>query len=78
MNKKESKKDTVTLFDQLNKVYVMIKLGTNKNWERWISDNKKKWVKTHNSLSLDEVIRIKETVIANNYNNLFKIVVDKK
>lgn len=78
MNKKKSKQDTISLFDQLNKVYVMIKLGQNKKWERWISDNKEKWIKTHSSLSMDDVIRIKEKIISNNYNNLYSVVIDKR
>lgn len=71
------KKEPVLLFDQLNKVYVKICLGKDKKWERWVSDTKKKWVLTHNSLSLDDVIKLKEEVVANNYNNLYSLILHK-
>lgn len=72
------KKEPTMLFDQLNKVYVKIILGKDKKWERWVSDTKKNWVMTHNSLSLDDVIRIKEQVVSNNYNNLYSLILQKK
>lgn len=74
-----SKKKETILFDQLNKVYVMIKLGENKKWQRWVSNNKKdNWVMTHESLSMNEVMIMREKVIANNYNNLYSLIIDKK
>lgn len=72
------KKEPMMLFDQLNKVYVKIILGKGDKWERWVSDTKKKWIMTHNSLSLDDVIRMKEEVVSNNYNNLYSLILHKK
>lgn len=71
------KKEPITLFDQLNKVYVKIVIGTDDKFERWVSNDKKKWVMTHNSMSLDDVMKMKEKVINNNIKNLYSLVLYK-
>jgi hypothetical protein len=43
-------------------------------WERWESKDKINWIKTHDSLSFDYVMRTQEEIKNKNYLNLFKII----
>jgi hypothetical protein len=79
MGNKNSKNEPVNLFDRSEKVFVKFQLSENKDkWQRWMSKTKKKWVLTHESLSLEEVMCFQERLISTNYDNLFKIITGKK
>lgn len=69
----------VNLTDKLNKRHIRLVLSKDgKMWERWESVDKKKWKKTHNGLSLDNVMKEQEEIKNRNYFNLFKLLFSKK
>jgi hypothetical protein len=74
------KAETVNLTDKLNRKHIRLVLSNDGKgvWERWESKDKEKWVKTHESLSIDSVIKEQETVKSRNYLNLFKLIFSKK
>jgi hypothetical protein len=59
--------------DKYNKLYVRVKVGK-KGWDRFVSLDKKKWIKTHSNLPMKEALSIREEVINNNFKNLFNII----
>lgn len=70
--------DPISMFDRVNKLYVRIKLSEDKKyWERSISKNKRKWVMTHTSLSLPDVLKFQEDVVRNNYKNFYSLILKK-
>ena len=65
------------LTDKHNRVHIRITV-TKTGWNRYVSQDKKKWKKTHSNLSLTEVLTIREEVINNNFKNLFKLITSEK
>ena len=65
------------LTDKINKVHIRITVSK-KGWNRYVSQDKKKWIKTHSDLSLTEALTIREEVINNNFKNLFKIITSEQ
>ena len=65
------------LTDKQNKVHIRITVTKN-GWNRFVSQDKKKWKKTHSNLTLTEVLTIREEVINNNFKNLFKIITSEQ
>jgi hypothetical protein len=43
-------------------------------WQRWESTDREKWKKTHESISLDRVMKEKDEVKDRNYMNLFNLI----
>lgn len=75
-NKKEN--GPINLFDRVEKIYVRFKLSENKDkWERWVSKTKKEWMKTHESLTLKEVLQFQEEVINDNFRKFFNMITKK-
>jgi hypothetical protein len=78
MNNKNNEGGPINLFDREEKIYVRFKLSENKDkWERWISKTKKDWVKTHQALTLEDVLKFQEDVVNDNFRNLFNIIMKK-
>jgi hypothetical protein len=75
-----SKAETVNLTDKLNRKHIRLVLSDDGKgvWERWESKDKHKWVKTHESLSVQNVIKEQEEVKTRNYFNLFRIIFSKR
>jgi hypothetical protein len=68
----------INLFDRAEKIYVRFKLSENKDtWERWASKTKKNWVKTHQALTLEEVVTFQEEIVNDNFKNFFNIIMKK-
>lgn len=79
MEKRMSKDEVLTMFDNTNKIYFKVKLSDNKKyWEMWKSKSKRKWDKIKSFKSLDEVFKSKSEIIDNNYRNLMRLIIDKK
>jgi hypothetical protein len=74
------KSETVKLTDKLNKKHIRLALSDDGKgmWERWESKDKINWVKTHQTLSIDNVFKEQEQVKNSNYLNLFKLIFSKK
>ena len=72
-------KTSINLFDHSNKLYVRIKKSDDTfHWERMVSKNKKKWITTHRSLTMEDALKFKEEIINNNFVNLFQLIVNPK
>jgi hypothetical protein len=74
------KAETVNLTDKLNRKHIRLVLSADGKgvWERWESKDREKWVKTHESLSVENVIKEQEEVKNRNYFNLFKLIFSKR
>jgi hypothetical protein len=72
--------ESVNLTDKLTRKHIRLVLSKDGKgmWERWESKDKKKWIKTHESLSIDNVMTEKEAVKSRNYLNLFNLIFPKK
>lgn len=76
---KISKEDTLKMFDHTNRLYVRITLNESKKyWERWVSKNKRKWELTGKLKTLDDVLKSQQDLVNNNYQNLFKMITNRK
>jgi ribosomal protein S10 len=78
MNSKNNEGGPINLFNREEKIYVRFKLSENKDkWERWVSKTKKDWVKTHQALTLEEVVRFQEEIVNDNFKKFFKFIAKK-
>ena len=78
MVSKKNENNPINLFDRVEKIYVKFKLSENKDkWERWVSKTKKDWIKTHQALTLEDVLKFQEDVVNDNFRNLFNIIMKK-
>ena len=63
------------LFDRTTKMYVRVQLSQDKScYEKWVSKNKRKWTLSETFNSIDEVMKAQQSLIDNNYRNLFKVI----
>jgi hypothetical protein len=68
------KPTTINLTDKLNRKHIRMVLSKDGLWQRWVSTDRKKWKKTHESISLDRVMKEKDEVKDRNYINLFNLI----
>lgn len=70
-----TKEETLRMFDHVNRIYVRIVLNEKKKyWEKWVSKNKRKWELVDKLKSLDEVLKSQQSLIDNNFKNLYKLI----
>lgn len=67
----------INLTDKMNRKHIRMVLSKEGLWERWESTDKKKWKKTHESVSLDRVMKERDEVKNRNYINLFNLIFKK-
>lgn len=71
-----SPKLNLNLTDKGAKKHIRL-YATQDGWERWESKDKRNWTKTHENLTLDNVLKEKMEVQKKNYFNLFKLITRK-
>lgn len=69
-------KTYIMLSDKINGVRIKL-TKTIGGWVRYVSTYDNKWKKTHENLSLDDVMKIKQEVIDNNHRNLYNLITKK-
>jgi hypothetical protein len=64
------------LYDHITKVHTRI-TPTEKGWTVETSFDKKIWITQNYNLSLDEIMKIKDQIVYNNFMNLHSLIVKK-
>lgn len=72
---KFTKEEVLKMFDHSKKIYVRITLNEKKKyWEKWVSKNKKRWELVDTLKSLDDVLKSQQSLINDNFRNLYKLI----